>query len=191
MSNVTRGLSASVLAAMRGGRAGNRMEDDPEKENPEEELENEKKDPEAKAEDPEEEAAGEGAPGDDPKGDDPKSGDPEREDEQKTSASASARADERSRIQAILTHPKASANAELAGHLAFSTAYSAKEASAILNASTPSASTGGNRLADRMAGKTPKLGAGGAPSAQSERKSLLAAVGGAINARHGRRNTGE
>ena len=185
MSNVTRGLSASVLAAMRGGRAGNRMEDDPEKENPEEELENEKKDPEAEADDPEEEAAGEGAPGDDP------SDDPERDDEKPVSANASARADERSRIQAILTHPKASANAELASHLAFSTAYSAKEASAILNASTPSASTGGNRLADRMAGKTPKLGAGGAPSAQSERKSLLAAVGGAINARHGRRNTGE
>ncbi|WP_024709665.1 hypothetical protein [Martelella sp. AD-3] len=181
MSNVTRGLSASVLAAMRGGRAGNRMEDDPEKENPEEELENEKKEPEAETDDPEEEAAGEGAPGDDP----------ERKDEKPVSANASARADERSRIQAILTHPKASANAELAGHLAFSTAYSAKEASAILNASTPSAATGGHRLADRMAGKTPKLGAGGAPSAQSERKSLLAAVGGAINARHGRRNTGE
>ncbi|PRX09982.1 UNVERIFIED_ORG: hypothetical protein BCL66_105168 [Martelella mediterranea] len=186
MSNVTRGLSASVLAAMRGGRAGNRMEDDPEKENPEEELENGKKDPEAEADDPDPDAEGEGAPGDNPKSDDP-----EGEDEKPVSANASARADERSRIQAILTHPKASANAELAGHLAFSTAYSAKEASAILNASTPSASTGGNRLADRMAGKTPKLGAGGAPSAASERQSLLAAVGGAINARHGRRNTGE
>ncbi|WP_180901753.1 hypothetical protein [Martelella soudanensis] len=183
MSNVTRGLSASVLAAMRGGRAGNRMEDDPEKETPPEELEEENRDPDAEGDDPEPEAEGEGAPGDDPEGDD----------EKPVSAKASARADERSRIQGILTHPKASANADLASHLAFNTAYSAKEASAILNASTPSASaaSGGNRLADRMAGKTPKLGAGGAPSATSERKSLLAAVGGAINARHGRHNTGD
>ncbi|AJY48307.1 hypothetical protein [Martelella endophytica] len=181
MSNVTRGLSASVLAAMRGGRAGNRMEDDPENETSPDELEEENRDPDAEGEETDPDAEGEGAPGDDPEGDD----------EKPVSAKASARADERSRIQAILTHPKASANAELANHLAFNTAYSAKEASAILNASTPSASSGGNRLAGRMAGKTPKLGAGGAPSATSERKSLLAAVGGAINARHGRRNTGD
>ncbi|TCT34700.1 hypothetical protein [Martelella mediterranea] len=181
MSNVTRGLTASVLAAMRGGQANTHMEDDPEKDNPAEELENKTTDPDAEGEETDPDAEGEGAPGDDPEG----------EDKQDTSANRSARAAERSRIQAILTHPKAEANADLASHLAFKTAYSAKEAMAILDASSPSASTGGNRLAGRMAGKTPKLGAGGAPSAQSEKQSLLAAVGGVINARHGRPTNGE
>lgn len=181
MSNVTRGLTASVLAAMRGGQANAHMEDDPEKDNPAEELETETTDPDAEGEETDPDAEGEGAPGDDP----------EDEDKQDTSANRSARAAERSRIQAILTHPKAEANADLASHLAFKTAYSTKEAMAILDASSPSASTGGNRLAGRMAGKTPKLGAGGAPSAQSEKQSLLAAVGGVINARHGRPTNGE
>ncbi|TCT28838.1 hypothetical protein [Martelella mediterranea] len=181
MSNVTRGLTASVLAAMRGGQANTHMEDDPEKDNPAGELETETTDPDAEGEETDPDAEGEGAPGDEP----------EPEDKQDTSASRSARADERSRIQAVLTHPKAGANAELASHLAFKTTYSAKEAMAILDASSPSASTGGNRLAGRMAGKTPKLGAGGAPSAQSEKQSLLAAVGGVINARHGRPSNGE
>ena len=183
MSNVTRGLTASVLAAMRGGQANTHMEDDREKDNPAEELETETTDPDAEGEAIDPDAEGEGAPGDDP----------EDADKKDTSANRSARAAERSRIQAILTHPKAEANADLTSHLAFKTSYSAQEAMAILDASSPSASasTGGNRLAGRMAGKTPRLGAGGAPSAQSEKQSLLAAVGGVINARHGRPSNGE
>ncbi|MGV0909255.1 hypothetical protein [Martelella sp. FOR1707] len=176
MSNLTRGVSAGVLAALRGGKAKNRMEDDPEEELPPEEIEGEEEpvgeddpDPAAEEEGQEPEAEGD-------------------EEDDKMSA-RQARGAERRRIQAILTHPKASASADLAAHLAFSTTHSAAHAGAILNAAGKSG--GGNRLADRMAGKTPKLGGGGAPSAKTEKQSLLAAVGSAMNARHRRKSNGD
>ncbi|WP_176086958.1 hypothetical protein [Martelella sp. HB161492] len=171
MSQITRGFTANVLAAVRGQ---NRMEgdpgnSDPEKDNPPAELEGDPNDPK-NTDDPNAEGEGEGNPEDEPDGDE--------------GSQMSARTAERKRIQAILMHPKAEANAGLAAHLAFSTSHSFAEASAILNASA--ATSTGNRLAGRMAGKTPKLGAGGAPSAASEKQSLLAAVGSAMKARHGR-----
>ncbi|TPW29683.1 hypothetical protein FJU08_12760 [Martelella alba] len=171
MSQITRGFTANVLAAVRGQ---NRMEGDPgnadpEKDNPPAELEDDPNDAN-NSDDPSAEGEGEGNPEDEPDGDE--------------GSQMSARTAERKRIQAILMHPKAEANAGLAAHLAFSTSHSFAEASAILNASA--ATSNGNRLAGRMAGKTPKLGAGGAPSAASEKQSLLAAVGSAMKARHGR-----
>ncbi|WP_176086942.1 hypothetical protein [Martelella sp. HB161492] len=174
MSQITRGFTANVLAAVRGQ---NRMEDDPgnadpEKDSPPEGMEDDPGAPDdpKNTDDPSAEGEGEGNPDDEPDGDE--------------GSQMSARTAERKRIQAILMHPKAEANAGLAAHLAFSTSHSFAEASAILNASA--ATSNGNRLAGRMAGKTPKLGAGGAPSAASEKQSLLAAVGSAMKARHGR-----
>ncbi|MDX1127970.1 hypothetical protein GOL24_27455, partial [Sinorhizobium medicae] len=96
---------------------------------------------------------------------------------------------EQGRIRSILMHPKAESNPGLAAELAFgSRFYSAKEAGALLS----SASAGGSRLAGRMAGKSPTLGAGtlgaGTPGGgkATEKQAVISTVRSTILARHGR-----
>ncbi|WP_085032265.1 hypothetical protein [Ensifer aridi] len=175
MSNLTRSsaLTRSVLAAI-SGKKGSRLED----ERPEDEEVIETEEEETSAEDtpsgPESET-----------GEDNTSAETEEEEtgDGKTSASAIRRA-EQGRIKAILTHPKAESNPGLAAELAFgSRFYSANEAGALLN----SASAGGSRLADRMAGKSPTLGAGTPGGGKaSEKQAVIATVRSTIQARHGR-----
>ncbi|MDX0967607.1 hypothetical protein GOE06_29405 [Sinorhizobium medicae] len=107
----------------------------------------------------------------------------EETDDGKTSASAIRRA-EQGRIRSILTHPKAENNPGLAAELAFgSKFYSAKEAGALLS----SASAGGSRLAGRMAGKSPTLGAGTPGGGKAtEKQAVISTVRSTILARHGR-----
>ncbi|MQW73849.1 hypothetical protein GHK50_28330, partial [Sinorhizobium medicae] len=75
-------------------------------------------------------------------------------------------------------------NPGLAAELAFgSRFYSAKEAGALLS----SASAGGSRLAGRMAGKSPTLGAGTPGGGKAtEKQAVISTVRSTILARHGR-----
>lgn len=186
MSSLTRTtLAASVLAAVRGKMKTNRMED--EKPEAEDDVvgDGQETDPDAEGQDDEPDAGGgdkEPAAEDNPT--DP--GAETEDDETKPSASSVRRA-EQSRIKSILMHPMADASPALAAELAFGTkAYSAKEAGALLT----SAAAGGGRLADRMQGRSPKLGSGGPVEQTTEKQSVLANMGAAIKAMHGRNGKG-
>ncbi|RVG28048.1 hypothetical protein [Sinorhizobium meliloti] len=178
MSNLTRSsaLTRSVLAAI-GGKKGSRLED----ERPEEIEDDEKV--EGAEDDTSAEDDGSDTD-DDTSGDDTSTeGEKEEADDGKTSASAIRRA-EQGRIRSILTHPKAENNPGLAAELAFgSKFYSAKEAGALLS----SASAGGSRLAGRMAGNSPTLGAGTPGGGKAtEKQAVISTVRSTILARHGR-----
>ncbi|MBD9621882.1 hypothetical protein IB279_02875 [Ensifer sp. ENS06] len=182
MSNLTRtsALTRSVLAAI-SGKKGSRLEEErPEDLEEEENAEGTEDDTSAEdnVTDPEAEAEEE---------DTSAETDEEQTDEGKTSANAIRRA-EQGRIRSILTHPKAESNPGLASELAFgSKFYSAKDAGALL----ASASAGGTSLGARMAGKTPKLGAGTPGSGKSaERQAVIAGIGNTIKAIHGRNRKG-
>lgn len=192
MSSLTRNtLAASVLAAVRGKKAGHLEGDRPENlENEEEtsakeeevspDAEGDDVDPDADAEETDPDADGDDV---DPDGDEAESG----EDKPSKEASARIRKAEQGRIHAILTHPKAQANHGLAMELAFGkTFYSAKAAGALLNSSAG----GGSRLADRMTGKTPRLGSGTSAAQPTERQSVVAGVQKTIMAMHGRKPKG-
>ncbi|RVG29745.1 hypothetical protein [Sinorhizobium meliloti] len=174
MSNLTRSsaLTRSVLAAI-SGKKGSRLED--ERPEDEEVIETEEEDTSAEdtPSDPESETEEEDT-----------SAETEEEEtgDGKTSASAIRRA-EQGRIRSILTHPKAEGNPGLAAELAFgSRFYSAKEAGALL-----SSSAGGSRLAGRMAGKSPTLGAGTPGGGKAtEKQAVISTVRSTILARHGR-----
>ncbi|PND22869.1 hypothetical protein CN934_03425 [Ensifer sp. MMN_5] len=177
MSNLTRSsaLTRSVLAAI-SGKKGSRLED----ERPEEIEEDEK------VEGTEDDTSAEddvSDTDDDTSGDDNTQDEKEETDDGKTSASAIRRA-EQGRIRSILMHPKAESNPGLAAELAFgSRFYSAKEAGALLS----SASAGGSRLAGRMAGKSPTLGAGTPGGGKAtEKQAVIETVRSTIQARHGR-----
>ncbi|MDE4620868.1 hypothetical protein [Sinorhizobium meliloti] len=178
MSNLTRSsaLTRSVLAAI-SGKKGSRLED----ERPEEIEEDEK------VEGTEDNTSAEddvSDTDDDTSGDDTSTQDEKEEtDDGKTSARAVRRA-EQGRIRSILMHPKAESNSGLAAELAFgSRFYSAKEAGALLS----SASAGGSRLAGRMAGKSPTLGAGTPGGGKAiEKQAVISTVRSTILARHGR-----
>lgn len=178
MSSLTRGaLARSVLAAVRGKMEEDRPEEieDDEKaagDEHDEKAAADETDPDAEEEKPDQNAA-----------DDP----PAEDEEQPEGKSASAiRRAEQGRIHAILTHPKADANPGLAAELAFgSRFYSAKEAGSLL-----SSSAGGGRLADKMRGRVPALGAGNPGGAGSERQQLTASVGNIIKGLHGRNRKG-
>ncbi|QND31692.1 hypothetical protein HB772_04815 [Sinorhizobium meliloti] len=178
MSNLTRSsaLTRSVLAAI-SGRKGSRLEDErPEETEDDEKVEGTEDD--TSAEDDVSDTD------DDTSGDDTSAEtDEEETDDGKTSASAIRRA-EQGRIRSILTHPKAEGNPGLAAELAFgSRFYSAKEAGALLS----SASAGGSRLAGRMAGKSPTLGAGTPGGGKAtEKQAVISTVRSTILARHGR-----
>lgn len=180
MSSLTRGaLARSVLAAVRGKMEEDRPEEieDDEKaahDEHDETAATDETDPDAEEEKPDENAA-----------DDPPAEDEDKPDESARSASAIRRA-EQGRIHAILTHPKADANPGLAAELAFgSRFYSAKEAGSLL-----SSSAGGGRLADKMRGRVPAIGAGNPGGAGTERQQLTASVGNIINGLHGRNRKG-
>ncbi|MHA4733276.1 hypothetical protein [Ensifer adhaerens] len=182
MSNLTRtsALTRSVLAAI-SGKKGSRLEEERPEDLEEEEAaegtedetsaEDDVTDPEAEAD--EEDTAAET--------------DEEQTDEGKNSANAIRRA-EQGRIRSILTHPKAESNPGLANELAFgSKFYTAKEAGALLS----SAGGGGSSLGSRMAGKTPKLGAGTPGGGKTaERQAVIAGVSKTIQAIHGRNRKG-
>lgn len=178
MSNLTRSsaLTRSVLAAI-SGRKGSRLEDErPEEIEDDEKVEGTEDD--TSAEDDVSDTD------DDTSGDDTSTEDEKEEtDDGKTSASAIRRA-EQGRIRSILMHPKAESNPGLAAELAFgSRFYSAKEAGALLS----SASAGGSRLAGRMAGKSPTLGAGTPGGGKAtEKQAVISTVRSTILARHGR-----
>lgn len=185
MSSLTRTtLAASVLAAVRGKKKSNRMEDEkPEAEDEvvdddqttEEDAEGDKPDPEAEGDDKEPAAE-----------DDPTDPDAEDDDQTKPSA-ASVRRAEQSRIKSILMHPMADANPALAAELAFGAkCYSTKDAGALLT----SAAAGGGRLADRMQGRSPKLGSGSPAKPSTEKQTVLSNMGAAIKAMHGRNGKG-
>ncbi|MDX0630266.1 hypothetical protein GOC91_29280 [Sinorhizobium medicae] len=174
MSNLTRSsaLTRSVLAAI-SGKKGSRLED--ERPEDEEVIETE-----------EEETSAEDAPSDpesETEEEDTSAETEEEADDGKTSASVIRRA-EQGRIRSILMHPKAESNPGLAAELAFgSRFYSAKEAGALLS----SASAGGSRLAGRMAGKSPTLGAGTPGGGKAtEKQAVIETVRSTIQARHGR-----
>lgn len=178
MSNLTRSsaLTRSVLAAI-SGKKGSRLEDErPEEIEDDEKVEGTEDD--TSAEDDVSDTDGETS-------DDDTSAETEEDetDDGKTSASAIRRA-EQGRIRSILMHPKAESNPGLAAELAFgSRFYSAKEAGALLS----SASAGGSRLAGRMAGKSPTLGAGTpGGSKATEKQAVISTVRSTILARHGR-----
>jgi hypothetical protein len=178
MSNLTRSsaLTRSVLAAI-SGRKGSRLEDErPEEIEDEEKVEETEDD--TSAEDDVSDTDGDAS-------DDDTSAESEEEEtgEGKTSASSIRRA-EQGRIRSILMHPKAESNPGLAAELAFgSRFYSAKEAGALLS----SASAGGSRLAGRMAGKSPTLGAGTPGGGKAtEKQAVISTVHSTILARHGR-----
>ncbi|MDW9792169.1 hypothetical protein GOB42_15390 [Sinorhizobium meliloti] len=178
MSNLTRSsaLTRSVLAAI-SGKKGSRLED----ERPEEIEDDEKV--EGAEDDTSAEDDGSDTD-DDTSGDDTSTeGEKEEADDGKTSASSIRRA-EQGRIRSILMHPKAESNPGLAAELAFgSRFYSAKEAGALLS----SASAGGSRLAGRMAGKSPTLGAGTPGGGKAtEKQAVISTVRSTILARHGR-----
>ncbi|RVJ67622.1 hypothetical protein [Sinorhizobium medicae] len=178
MSNLTRSsaLTRSVLAAI-SGKKGSRLEDERPEENEEDE----------KVEGTEDDTSAEddvSDTDDDTSGDDTSTQDEKEEtDDGKTSASTVRRA-EQGRIRSILMHPKAESNPGLAAELAFgSRFYSAKEAGALLS----SASAGGSRLAGRMAGKSPTLGAGTPGGGKAtEKQAVISTVRSTILARHGR-----
>lgn len=178
MSNLTRSsaLTRSVLAAI-SGRKGSRLEDErPEEIEDDEKVEGTEDD--TSAEDDVSDTEGDTS-------DDDTSAETEEDEtgDGKTSASAVRRA-EQGRIRSILMHPKAESNPGLAAELAFgSRFYSAKEAGALLS----SASAGGSRLAGRMAGKSPTLGAGTPGGGKAtEKQAVISTVRSTILARHGR-----
>lgn len=186
MSTLTRRatLASSVLAAVRGKMKGERLED----ERPDDDETTEDETPEDAEDTGTEEKASE--TGDEPKAeDDPNDPEAEGEDEdEKTSAkgrdASSIRRAEQGRIKAILTHPAAAAHPQLASELAFGAQYySAKQAGELLQAA------GGGRLADRMSGRSPKLGSGGGQP-QGERQATVSAVKSIIQAKHGRHTKG-
>lgn len=192
MSSLTRSaLAMSVLAAVRGKNKTGRLEGErPEDEKDEKDVDAEEQDvspdaegddvdPDADADDQDPDADGDDVdPDADPEGDEEK---PSKE------ASARIRKAEQGRIHAILTHPKAQANHGLAMELAFGkTFYSANAAGSLLNSSAG----GGSRLADRMSGKTPRLGSGTSASQPTERQSVVAGVQKTIQAMHGRKPKG-
>ncbi|MDX0605844.1 hypothetical protein GOC89_32860, partial [Sinorhizobium medicae] len=169
-------LTRSVLAAI-SGKKGSRLEDErPEEIEDDEKVEGTEDD--TSAEDDVSDTDGETS-------DDDTSAETEGDetDDGKTSASAVRRA-EQGRIRSILMHPKAESNPGLAAELAFgSRFYSAKEAGALLS----SASAGGSRLAGRMAGKSPTLGAGTPGGGKAtEKQAVISTVRSTILARHGR-----
>ncbi|NVP54466.1 hypothetical protein [Mycoplana rhizolycopersici] len=178
MSKLTRAtLARSVLAAVRGKMEDERpedIEDDEQVSDDErnEDASDEERDPDAEEEKPDEDAEDEA---------------PSEEDEQSEGRSASAiRRAEQGRIHAILTHPKADTNPGLAAELAFGKRhYSAKEAGALL-----SSSAANGRLAGKMKGRVPALGAGDAGGGSSPRQHLTASVGNFINGLHGRNRKG-
>ncbi|MDX0519162.1 hypothetical protein GOD47_32925 [Sinorhizobium medicae] len=179
MSNLRRSsaLTRSVLAAI-SGKKGSRLEDErPEEIEDDEKVEGTEDD--TSAEDDVSDTDGDTS-------DDDTSAEGEKEEEAddgKTSASTVRRA-EQGRIRSILMHPKAEGNPGLAAELAFgSRFYSAKEAGALLS----SASAGGSRLAGRMAGKSPTLGAGTPGGGKAtEKQAVISTVRSTILARHGR-----
>ncbi|MDX0158957.1 hypothetical protein GOC22_25450 [Sinorhizobium meliloti] len=178
MSNLTRSsaLTRSVLAAI-SGKKGSRLEDErPEEIEDDEKVEGTEDDTSAEDDvsDTDDDTSGDDASTEDEK---------EETDDGKTSASAIRRA-EQGRIRSILMHPKAESNPGLAAELAFgSRFYSAKEAGALLS----SASAGGSRLAGRMAGKSPTLGAGTPGGGKAtEKQAVISTVRSTILARHGR-----
>ncbi|WP_457811990.1 hypothetical protein [Sinorhizobium meliloti] len=180
MSNLTRSsaLTRSVLAAI-SGKKGSRLKD--ERPEDEEVIETEEEDTSA------EDTSAEDTPSDPESETEEEDTSAETEEDEtgdgKTSASAVRRA-EQGRIRSILTHPKAEGNPGLAAELAFgSRFYSAKEAGALLS----SASAGGSRLAGRMAGKSPTLGAGTPGGGKAtEKQAVISTVRSTILARHGR-----
>lgn len=178
MSSLTRGaLARSVLAAVRGKMEEDRpeeVEDDEQAagDEPDETAASEETDPDAEEEKPDENAE-DGVPGED-------------EDQPDGRSASAIRRAEQGRIHAILTHPKADANPGLAAELAFGKRfYSAREAGALL-----SSSAAGGRLADRMKGRVPALGAGDAGGSSSPRQQLTASVGNIIKGLHGRNRKG-
>jgi len=188
MSTLTRKntLAASVLAAVRGKMKTSRMDDDPEVAEDEivdddkekdPDAEGEEKDPDAESDDKEPDAE-----------DDPNDPDAEGEDKEDGGTTASSvRKAEQGRIKGILMHPMADASPALAAELAFGNrAYSVKDAGALLT----SAAAGGTRLADRMQGRSPKLGSGTPVTPKTEKQSVLAGVGATIKAMHGRNGKG-
>ncbi|KQY20781.1 hypothetical protein [Rhizobium sp. Root483D2] len=186
MSSLTRTttLAASVLAAVRGKKNGNRLED----ERPEETdavEEEDQTDPEAEGDDTEPDAETEET---DPDAEDDAT-DPEASAEDEADpkkAAASARRAEQGRIKSILTHPMADANPALAAELAFGTkAYSSKVAGVLM---TSAAAGGRSRLGDRMQGRSPKLGYSAPVTPKTERQSVLASAAATIQAIHGRKS---
>ncbi|MFC6490685.1 hypothetical protein [Nitratireductor sp. GCM10026969] len=180
-------LAGSVLAAVRGRKKASHLEDDrePPEDLEEEDAEDEEEGKSAEEEDRDPDAEDEG---DDTtaEGEDPDAQAEEEEDGKQASQETKIRRAEQGRIRAILTHPKADANPGLAAELAFgSRFYSAKEAGTLLETS------GGEkgRLASRMAGKSPKIGAGPAPAASpKDRPSrIFAASSKLIEAKKGKR----
>ncbi|RVI16434.1 hypothetical protein CN202_33845, partial [Sinorhizobium meliloti] len=175
MSNLTRSsaLTRSVLAAI-SGKKGSRLEDErPEEIEDDEQVEGDEDDTSAEDDGSDTD--------DDTSGDDTSTeGEKEEADDGKTSASTVRRA-EQGRIRSILMHPKAESNPGLAAELAFgSRFYSAKEAGALLS----SASAGGSRLAGRMAGKSPTLGAGTPGGGKAtEKQAVISTVRSTILAR--------
>lgn len=183
MSNLTRtnALTRSVLAAI-SGKKGSRLEEERPEELEEDEsaegteddtsAEDDVTDPDAETEEEDTSAETE----------------EEQTDEGKSASANAIRRAEQGRIRSILTHPKADASAGLAAELAFgSKFYSAKDAGALLSA----VGSGGGQLASRMAGKSPKLGAGTPGGGKSsERQAVVASVGKTIQAMHGRNRKG-
>lgn len=188
MSGLTRTtLAASVLAAVRGKAKSSRMEDEkPEAEDQvvdddqttDEDAEGDKPDPEAEGDDKEPTAEDDATDPD---------AETEGDDGETKPSAASVRRAEQSRIKSILMHPMADANPALAAELAFGAkCYSAKDAGALLT----SAAAGGGRLADRMQGRSPKLGSGSPAKPSTEKQTVLSNMGAAIKAMHGRNGKG-
>lgn len=185
----TAALGSSVLAAVRGMKIGSRLESPDDAEKPEDMEGDEDRaegddDPAAEGDEPETMEGDDDpdAEGDEDRAEGDKDPDAEGDDPEAKKASRIRRAEQR-RIQAILTHPKADANAGLAAELAFGARhYPVKEATALL-----STSAAGGRLAGRMGANSPRIGSGTAASAGNERQSLVAMVGKTISAMHGRK----
>jgi hypothetical protein len=95
---------------------------------------------------------------------------------------------EQRRIAAILSHPGADANPQLAAKLAFSADHrmTAKKACDLLASGGKSKGS----LADRMKGRSPKIGAGSGGRQPNERQMLVAGVRDTIQAMHGRKKEG-
>lgn len=193
MSSLTRSgkLTAAVQAIVRGKMSATRAEEE-RPEDVEDDI-----DPAAEEEDISPDADGEeddtSAEDDDPEteaeADETETEAEDQGEEDKSmsrKASARIRRAEQGRIKAILTHPQAQANHGLAMELAFGkTFYSAEKAGALLKSSAG----GGSGLSSRMAGKSPKLGAG--PGAQpTAKQALLDATRNRIQAMHGRNRKG-
>jgi hypothetical protein len=179
MSSLTRRntLAQSVLAAVRGKTNGSMEEERPE------DLEADEDENQASTE--EDDTAAADPPADDETDPEKQDEDDDPADERQASGSDRIRRAEQKRIHAILTHPKAQANAGLANELAFgSKFYPAADAVALMESS----GVAGGRLADRMQGRSPQLGSGGAGAGKpNERQAVVASVGKVIQAMHGRK----